>query len=300
MRSLKLKNRRNDLLWGILFILPQLIGFLFFVILPVITAIYLCFASWDFTSPPQLVGFLNFKQVLGDEVFYITIKNTLIFVVGVLPLTFITALILALICNRKIFGLGFFKVAYFVPMVTSSVSVALVWFWLMAPDFGLINQILGLVGVDGPGWLIDMQWSKVSVILISSWTKLGYYFIIFLAGLKGVSKEYYEAADIDGANYLQKLFRITLPQLSSVSFFVSVMLVIDIFNMFDIAYILTRGGPAYSTYSLVMYVYFYAFQFFKMGEAAVASLFLFALLGLLTWIHNAVRKVAIRGALEGI
>ena len=279
------KYTRNSKIMGYLFVTPQIIGLLLFVIIPFIFAIYLCFAKWDFIRPPEFVGFKNFHDVFinDSDVFLITLTNTLIFIAGTVPLTIIVSLSLALLTNRKIFALNFFKGAFFLPMVTSSVSVAVVWYWLYAPDIGLFNYILGLIGLSGPGWLAETGWSRVAVIIMQTWLRMGYYYIIFLAGIKGIPKVYYEAAEVDGASSLAVFRKITLPLLSPVTFFVIVMLMIDVFNMFSETYILTRGGPNYATYSLIMYIYFQAFQYFKMGKAAVASMVLFITAGTVTY-----------------
>ncbi|MGE5614042.1 MAG: carbohydrate ABC transporter permease, partial [Bacillota bacterium] len=225
---------------------------------------------------------VNFKTVFGDEVFYKTIYNTFIFAAGTIPLTMAVSLLLAVLTNRRIAGVGFYKCAYFLPMVTSSVSIAMVWYWLYAPDFGLINTFLNILGIQGPPWLADPAWARIAIIIMSAWLQMGYFYIIFLAGLKNIPNEYYEAAYIDGGNSIRVFFKITLPMLSPVTFFVLITLFIGTFNMFNESYILTRGGPSYATYTLVMYIFFRAFQLFRMGEASVASMVLFITVGLIT------------------
>ena len=272
---------KREKLTAYLFIAPQVIGLLVFVIFPFAFSLVLCFCSWDFIRPPTFVGLANFHGVFvfDGDVFFKTLLNTFIFIIGVVPLTMFISLSLALLANQKIGGLAFYKSAFFTPMVTSAVAIALVWYWLYAPDFGLINHVLGLIGIKGPGWLSDPEWSRLAVIIMSAWSKMGYYFLIFLAGLKNVPTTLYEAAAIDGASFFQKLRNLTLPLISPVTFFIFVMLMIDVFNMFSEAFILTRGGPVFSTYTLIMYIYNQAFQFFRMGEAAVASLVLILLAG---------------------
>ena len=275
---------RQDVRWGYLFVLPQVVGLAVFIVFPLIMSVYLCFSKWDMIEPPQFIGLKNFSSVFVEDgkIFWTSITNTLILIGVTVPLTLIVSLLLAQLCNRRIRGVGFYKAAFFLPMVTSPVSIALVWFWLYAPDFGLINGTLSLFGINGPGWLTDMFWSKVAIIIMSIWMKVGYYFILFFAGLKGIPTTYYEAAQLDGASQIQIFLKITLPLLSPVTFFCVVNLCIDFFNLFDVPFVLTRGGPAYSTYTLVMYVYNQAFQFFKMGEAAVSSLVLFIVVAVIT------------------
>ena len=197
---------KSDSIWGYIFVAPQVAGFLVFIAISLITAFYLCFTKWDMINPPEFIGFKNFSAVfIGDkDVFWKTIGNTFVLLAGIIPLTVAASLGLAVLCNKAIGGLNFYKAAFFLPMVTSPVSIALVWFWLYAPDFGLINAVLGFVGIkNGPGWLTDTIWAKGAIIIMSVWMKLGYYFILFLAGLKGISKTYYEAAEIDGASFFQ-------------------------------------------------------------------------------------------------
>ncbi len=286
----EVKERREDMKknlskkesrWGMLFVAPQIIGLIFFVLVPLASALYLCFCEWDFTSSPVWVGLKNFEAVFifDSDMFFKTLENTAIFILGVIPLTMFLALGLALLANQKLKFLSFYKSALFMPMVTSSVAVAMVWYWLFAPDMGLINYLIGKLGLEGPGWLSDPRWSRVAIILMTAWLKTGYYFIVFLAGLKAVPVVYYEAAKIDGASGWQRFRNITLPQISPVTFFVFVMLVIDVFNMFSEAYVLTRGGPMYSTYTLIMYIYTQAMTYFNLGKASVASLILILFAG---------------------
>lgn len=275
----------SDNFWAYLFIAPQILGLLAFTLFPVLASFYLCFARWDFIKPPQWVGFANFTAVFGDPVFGETILNTIVLVFSIVPLTMMISLFLAMLTNRQISGLNFYKAAFFLPMVTSSVAIAMAWYWLYAPDFGLINTVLSLAGIPGPGWLADPAWAKVAVIIMAAWQGMGYYYVIFLAGLKNIPADYYEAADIDGASPVHKFFSITLPMLSPVTFFILITLMINAFNMFSEIYVLTRGGPIYSTYTMVMYIYYQAFQFFQMGEAAVSSIILFAVLIVITFIQ---------------
>ena len=281
---------------GLLFVLPQIIGLILFILLPLLIALYLCFCEWDFTSAPQWVGLQNFKAVFGfdRDVFFKTLENTGVFLIGIIPLTTFLALGLALLANQHLPFLGFYKSALFMPMVTSSVAVAMVWYWLFAPDIGLINFAIEQFAIEGPGWLSDPKWSRVAIIIMTAWLKTGFYFIVFLAGLKGIPQEFYEAAELDGASAWGKFRNITLPQLSPVTFFVFVMLVIDVFNMFSEAYVLTRGGPMYSTYTLIMYIYTEAMQYFNLGKASVASIVLVLFAGTISGLQFYLSKKWVR------
>lgn len=285
------KRARKENIISYIFIGPQLIGFLAFVAFPLLFSIYLCFAEWNFIDMPTFVGLKNFNAILNDAIFWKSIGNTFIYIAITVPLTLISALILALLTNRKLPFLKFYRAAFFLPMVTSTVAIAMVWLFIYQPYGGILNTILESFGVKNPpSWLQDSTWARLSVAIVSIWLKVGYYYIIFDAGLKNIPQELYEAADIDGASLLTKIKNITLPMLSPVMFFVSVMLFIDIFNMFNEVYIMTQGGPDYATYTLSMYIYFYAFRHFDMGRAAVASWVLFTLVGIVTVIQFKVKK----------
>jgi multiple sugar transport system permease protein len=276
---------QDDAFWGYLFIAPQVIGLLAFVLFPVGYSLYLCFATWDFIDTPQWAGLANFRAVFADDVFWTSVRNTFSLVLGIVPLTMGCALVLALLTNRPLRGLGFYKAAFFLPMVTASVAIAMVWYWLYAPDFGLINTGLSYLGITGPGWLADPAWAKPAVIIMATWQGVGYFYLLFLAGLKNVPREFYEAAALDGANRLNQFRYITLPLLSPTTFFILTTMLISTFGIFNEVFILTRGGPVYATHTMVMYIYNQAFQFFKMGEAAVASWVLFVILFIVTLIQ---------------
>lgn len=281
---------RYENVWGYLFISPQIIGLLAFVLFPVLMSFYLMFTEWDFSNPPVYSGIQNFKAIAGEENFYFALQNTFIFVVGIVPITTIVALGMALMTNRAVKGLVFYKAAFFLPMVTSSVAIVLVWYWVFAPDIGLFNNFLEALGIGGPNWLTESFWARVAIIIMSTWQGTGYYYLIFLAGLKGIPGDYYEAAEIDGAGGFRKLFHITLPLLSPTTFFIVVTMLIGVFNLFQESFILTSGGPAFSTYSLVMYIYDLAFRYFRMGEAAVVSVVLFAIVMIVTFIQFKLSK----------
>ncbi|ACT01230.1 carbohydrate ABC transporter permease [Paenibacillus sp. JDR-2] len=284
----KLNKREN--FWGYLFISPQIIGLLSFVLFPVAMSFYLMFTEWDFTNAPKWTGTDNFNVIFHEENFYYALRNTLYFVLGIVPVTTVISLIMALLTNRAIKGLSIYKAAFFLPMVTSSVAIVLVWYWVFAPDIGLLNNFLDVIGITGPNWLTEAFWARIAIVIMSTWQGMGYYYLIFLAGLKGIPEDYYEAAEIDGAGKLRKFFNITLPLLSPTTFFIIVTMLIGVFNLFQESFILTGGGPAFSTYTLVMYIYDLAFRYFRMGEAAVVSVVLFAIVLLVTFIQFRLSK----------
>ena len=291
MRFRMTRQERRENRAGILFVLPQVLGFLAFVAFPLFFSLYLCFAEWNFIDMPIFVGTKNIEALFRDRIFWKSILNTLIYIVIVVPSTLVCSLGLALLTNRKLPFMKFYRGALFLPMVTSTVAIAMVWAFIYQPNGGVLNTFLGMFGVEEmPGWLVDTKYARFAVSIVGIWLKVGYYYIIFDAGLKNIPQELYEAAEIDGASTWTKIKRITIPMLSSVMFFVSVMLFIDIFNMFNEVYIMTQGGPDYSTYTLSMYIYFYAFNQFDMGRAAAASWVLFGLVGIVTLIQFKVKK----------
>ena len=267
------------------FIAPQYIGIICFVLIPTITTLVLCFTNWDMMSPIEFTGLANFEAILASKRLWQSLGNTLLFLCGIIPITIALSLGLALLVNQKMAGLNIYKACYFLPMATSSVAITLVWFWIFAPNIGIINYVLSLVGIDGPVWLVDHVGARWAIIIMSVWQNLGYYFLIFHAGLKSIPKDYYEAAKIDGANAVQRLFKITVPLLSPTIFFVVITMTINVCNLFQEPSVLTEGGPEYATYTIVMYIYDLAFRYFRMGEAAVVSLVLFILLVIITIIQ---------------
>ncbi len=267
------------------FIAPQYFGIICFVLIPVVISVVLCFTDWDMMSAMKFIGLDNFIAVLSKSRIWQALFNTLLFACGIIPITIALSLGLAMLVNRKIRGMNAYKAAFFLPMATSSVAITLVWFWIFAPNIGIINYVLSLFHIDGPVWLVDKVGARWAIIIMAVWQNLGYYFLIFHAGLKAIPKDYYEAATIDGANGIQRFFKITLPLLSPTLFFVVITMTINVCNLFQEPSILTEGGPEYSTYTIVMYIYDLAFRYFRMGEAAVVSLVLFAVLVAITIIQ---------------
>lgn len=251
-RRLTKKEKRENII-GYVFIAPQLVGFVLFVAFPLVFSLVLCFSEWNMIDMPELVEFANFSAVFHDRIFWKSIGNTFIYIAIVVPLTLLSSLTLAILTNRKLPFMKFYRAAFFLPMVTSTVAIAMVWTFIYQADGGILNSVLAVFGVKNlPNWLQDTVLARFAVSVVSIWLKVGYYYIIFDAGLKNIPTELYEAADIDGASPWRKVRRITVPMLSSVTFFVTVMLFIDIFNMFNEVFIMTAGGPDYSTYTLSM------------------------------------------------
>lgn len=273
-----------------LFLLPNFAGFIFFIGIPIFASFGLSFTEWDLISDPSWIGLENYKALLQDEEFKSALVHTLYFIVGYLPLVMVGALAIALILNKKIKGRVFFRAAYFVPVITSWVAVSLIWKWLFNPTYGLINYGLSLIGVAGPAWLQDPTWAMPAIILTSVWKDLGFVMVIYLAGLQGISPTFYEAADMDGASPTQKFRHITLPLLSSTTFFVLIISLINSFQVFDQVMIMTGGGPAGSTSVLVERIYKHAFEYYEMGYASAVSWVLFFIIFIVTVVQMKFQK----------
>ncbi|WP_099469084.1 carbohydrate ABC transporter permease [Konateibacter massiliensis] len=270
------------------FILPNFLGFAVFTLGPVIFAFILAFLDWDGNNPMQFVGFDNFIKLFTDSRFKAALINTIAYVIGTVPLTLISALALAVVLNQKVKGRNFFRTVSFFPYVASLVAVAAVWNMIFNPASGPINMMLNKLGVAAgnlPGWAADKHWAMITVILFSVWKSMGYYMVIYLAGLQGISGELYEAAGLDGANNWQKFKNITWPMLSPTTFFVVIMLTINSFKVYDQIYMITQGGPGTSTLVLVYHIYNVAFKNWDLGYASAISMVLFLLVLIVTVIQ---------------
>jgi multiple sugar transport system permease protein len=290
--------RREETFAGYLFILPNFIGFLVFSALPIIAAFVLSFTIWDLAEAPRFVGLENYRTLIHDNLAGKTLFNTFYYSFVAVPTGVFIAFWLAYLMNRQIRGIVIFRTIYFLPSITLGVAVAVVWRWLYHPDLGLFNHLLAMVGITGPNWLYSSRWAMPALIIMGNWQGIGYAMLIFLAGLQGIPTEYYEAATIDGANEWQKLRYITAPMLSPTTFFILVTSLIGAFQGFDQFYIMTRGGPAFATTTLVLYIYNNAFSFFKMGYAAALAAVLFACILVMTIIQWRVARSWVYGADE--
>lgn len=282
-------QRKHHALWGYLFIAPQLIGLLFFSLLPLLYAFSLSFMNWDGFGTPSFAGLSNFAGQLADPDFWKAMVNTVYYMVLVIPIGMLLALLVALALNKTA-GKELYRLFFFMPVVTSSVSVGVIWMWILNGEFGILNQLLGYIGITGPQWLTDTRWVIPSIALLSIWWGLGNNMVIFLAGLQGISKSYYEAAEIDGATRFQQFRHITLPLLSPTTFFVTIMSIIGSFQVFDQAFVMTNGGPAKASYTLVYHIYDQAFIDFTMGESAAAAMILFLIILVFTLIQFGMQK----------
>ena len=273
---------RQEELVACLFILPSLIGFLAFLVVPMIASLGLSFYDWELLTPPRFIGVQNFITLLSDTVFRSVMLNTLYYTVGLVPLNLVISLGLAVWLNARLRGLTLYRMAFFMPVVTVTVAVALIWRWMYEPRAGVVDVFLRAIGLPGPAWLGDPDWAMPALILMSVWKGFGYNMVLFLAGLQGIPTSIYEAAMIDGATAWQRFWRITLPLLSPTVFLAVVLTVISSFQVFDQALVMTRGGPAGATNTIVLYIYQNGFEFFRMGYASAIAWVLFGIIFVFT------------------
>ena len=268
---------RNTLV-GWSFLLPNFVGFAVLTLVPVCLLFYYAFTSWDVFGGAEWTGLDNFSHMLHDSSFWTALQNTFYYTAFHIPLTLAASLALALLLNRKMRGVAIFRTAAFFPYITSIVAIAQVWNMLFSPSFGPINEVLRAVGVDNPpGWTSSANWSMPAVIIVGTWREMGYYMLLFLAGLQTVPAQLYEAARVDGANAWQQFRAVTLPGLRPTTFFVTVMLTIGSFKVFDLILVMTDGGPGQSTLVLSQYVYQKGFEENQFGYASAVSIVLFAI-----------------------
>ncbi len=260
-----------------LLVSPYIVHFFVFIAFPVVFSIVLTFHKWNIISPMEYSGFGNYIRLFKDALFLKSILNTLIFLVIHIPLQIIVALFLAEVLNQKIHLRGFFRAAFFLPVVVSGVVVTILWQQLYGFDTGLFNKILVTLGFGKVGWLIDPKIAMPSIALMATWKNVGLYIVLFLVGLQTVPKQYYEAADLEGATHWQKFFKITLPMINPTIFLVVILSTVGGFSLFIEPYILTGGGPLNSTISAVLYIYKQGFFYYHMGYSATLGLF-FALI----------------------
>ena len=261
-----------------LFILVPVSLLLIFGIFPILMALYFSFTDYNIIEPANWIGFANFQKIFQDEFFFVSLRNTLVYTFLYVPLGLIVALGTAILLNKKVKVTNLFRTFFYLPVLCSTVATATIWYWLLNPQYGLLNQLLRLIGIDGPAWLYSSNWAMTAIVIMSVWMTFGGNMMIFLAGLRGINPALYEAADIEGASSWQKFRHITWPQLSKTTFLVTTQLIIGAFQVFDQAYMLTKGGPGNSTITLVYYIYNKGFGGLEMGYASALSFILFLII----------------------
>ncbi|MBC8077051.1 MAG: sugar ABC transporter permease [Chloroflexales bacterium] len=286
---------RTEWLPGYLCVLPALLVISVFSIFPVLYSLGLSLFSWDFIAPqPTFVGLRNFERLFRSADFWQVLRNTLFFSVGTVALILVCSLALALVLDVRLRGIAFFRALFFVPHLTPMVAIATLWLFMYNPDTGVINAALGLFGIEGPRWLQSTTWALPALIIMKTWKAVGYYTVLFLAGLQGIPADLHEAAKVDGARLLQRIRYVTLPLLSPMILFVVVISVIGSFQDFDQVFVMTNGGPLNSTNVLVYYLYEQAFQNYRVGLGSAVAVVLLVILAAFTvlqlrlsrrWVH---------------
>lgn len=278
------RKKLKDHLVAYSFIAPNFIGFAVFTLVPMVFAFILAFVKWDGANPMEFIGINNFVRLWKDPTFHKSLWNTIIYTVGVVPLTMVCALGLAILLNQKMFGRNFMRTVFFFPYVASLVAVAAVWNFIFSPTMGPVNNILhwitGIPIEELPRWAADKDWAMFTVVLFTVWKNMGYYMVIYLAGLQGVNPELYEAAELDGANAWQRFRNVTIPQLAPTTFFVLMILIINSFKVYDIFINLFAGADNQlndSTRVLVYQIYNTAFRSLDYGYASAMAIVLFLL-----------------------
>ena len=242
--------------------------FAVFILYPLVASFGLTFTDWDLNSPLNWVGLDNIARMLSDPTAAKVFRNTIYFTAVTVPILIALPLALAVAMNQRIRGMRFFRAAYFLPVISSMVAVSMVWQWMYNTDFGLVNYGLSFLGITGPSWLSTQEWAMPAVMLTSIWKNIGFNMMLFLAGLQGIPTLYYEAAELDGANWLSRFRYITFPLLAPTTLFVTVITIINSLQVFDQVVVMTGGGPSRSSSVLVHYIYQNGFKFYQMGYAS--------------------------------
>lgn len=272
------RRRRRITLIGWTFILPNFLGFAALTLAPVIGALAVSFTQWDSYSTPRWTGLDNFRRMWDDDNFWTALQNTCYYALGHIPLTLMVSLGLAVLLNQKLRGVKILRTAFFFPYVTSLVAVAVVWNMLLSPDVGPVNQFLHSLGIaHPPGWTTSPDWAMPALIVASVWRDMGYYMVLFLAGLQTVPAELYEAARMDGAGAWRRFWHVTLPCLRPTTFFVLVMLTVSSFKVFDLVQVMTEGGPGRSTLVLSQLIFREGIVQGRFGYSSAISLALFVI-----------------------
>jgi multiple sugar transport system permease protein len=285
MNFWKSKQKRKQALVAYTFLAPTYLLFVGFMLIPVVWALYLSFTNYDIFTQAEWVGLDNYKTLVNDNEFRNALKNTTIFAMEVIPLNMAISLCLALLVNRALKGITFFRAAYYVPVVTSIIAVSMIWMWLYDPNNGIINYLLESVGLKPQLWLNDPDLALHALVFMRVWKGVGWNMVIFLAGLQAIPQTLYEAADIEGANRWKKFWKITWPLLTPSTFFVFVMATISTFQTFGEIYAMTKGGPVGSTTTVVYLIFVHGFERYEMGYASAVAFVLFAVIFILSLIN---------------
>lgn len=290
-----IRRKRNDLLTALIFLFPSLLVFGVFTYYALGFNVYLSFTSWNFLSKTKtFIGWTNYQRMFASTGFWEVLQNTTVYAVGTVVISIVLGLAFALLLNQNIPGRGLFRTIIFSPYVTTTAAIAVLWIWIFDPTYGLINSALAAIGIEGPRWLTNIKWAMPALLIMNAWRTSGYTMVIFLAGLTNISREYYEAAEIDGANKWDTFRHITWPLLSPTTFFITITTLLSAFQVFDQVAVMTQGGPVNATRVINYYIFSEAFRSFKAGYAASVATVLFLILLVITiiqmrlsnrWVH---------------
>jgi len=278
--------QKKDAISGYLFIAPALISLLVFMVYPVIASFVISGFDWGILTAPKFIGLENYKTLFRDPVFLESLKNTFAWVIMYVPVSILVSLIVALAMDMPLRGIGFFRTMFYLPVMTPMVVCALLFVWIYNTDFGVLNYILSFIGISPVRWLTDKNLSLISIALMSVWKHSGYNMLILLSALQGIPESLYEAAALDGITPWRKLINIKLPLIMPSMYFVVLTSVIDAFQVFTEVYIMTKGGPGYSTYTVSYYLFNNAFEFGKMGYACAMAVVMFVIILTVTLIQD--------------
>lgn len=284
--------KRSDYFWGYAMIAPTLIGLIALYIWPTIQTIYFSFTTWGDFGNYEWTGLSNYKELFQNPGLISALKNSILFAAVSVPLSIGIAMVLAVLLNQRVKGMAVYRTMYFLPVITIPAAVAMVWKWLYNADYGLINFVLGLIGLDGPNWLTNPSLALFSVIAVSVWMQVGYYMIFFLSGLQGISSSFYEAASIDGAGAIRKFYMITVPLLTPTIFFVSIISLIDALQVFDLIFMMidSTSPAAADTRTLVILFFREAFELNNKGFASTIAVLVFVIILTITLVQVKLQK----------
>jgi multiple sugar transport system permease protein len=283
----RLTHARREAVEGYICLAPWALGFAIFIAAPIVTSLYLSLTDSDVLSPPRFVGLANYERAFFvDDLFWSSLARTFYYALLVVPVGVVGSLLAALLLNQRLAATNVYRTLYFLPHLTPTVAAALLWVWVLQPDFGLVNYLLDMVGIKGPAWFGSKEWAIPSLAMIALWNGIGgNRMLIFLAGLQGVPQELADAAEVDGANGWQRLRHVTLPMISPTIFFNLVLGIIGALQVFTTALIATRGGPANATWFYALHIYTNAFQYFSMGYASALAWVFFVVMFVFTAIQ---------------
>ena len=276
-----------------IFLFPSIVGLIVFNFIPMVSSIVMSTLDYDILKPLseiRFIGFENYKELFTGSELYAVFSHTLYYMILYIPMVMITSLIIANLLSKDFKGATFYKVLFYIPVITSWVAGAVIWKWILNGKYGFLNEWLSIIGIQGPNWLSDSVWAMPGIVIASVWKDSGYYALMFLAALKGIDNTYQEAAQIDGASKLQRFIKITIPLISPMLFLVLILNIIGGFQVFESVFIMTGGGPANATTVIVERIYRNAFKFYRMGYASAYSWVLFVIIFIITFIQMKLQK----------